>query len=154
MKISELTRESLLIPKLSGKTMDEVLREMVELLAADGVVRDRAMFMRLVLEREGLCSTCLGSSVAFPHARSETIGRLTYVVGKRHASLAFPDDEHKARLFFLIAIPQFATGVYLQVLSGLAGFLHDKDLRKELVDAETPKDMLRALKRMDRHLGQ
>ena len=154
MVISELTRESLLIPKLEGKSMEEILLEMVGKLAAEGMVKDPDLFLERLLEREKLCSTNLGNGVAFPHARSEAVSRLIFAVGKRHYSVPFPDEDNKARLFFMIAVPHFATGIYLQLLSGLAGFLHNKDMRQDLMAAKTSEEMFQVLREMDKQIGK
>jgi PTS system nitrogen regulatory IIA component len=59
---------------LKGRTKDEVLAELVQLLALDG--RASETLLRVLHRRELLGSTGIGRGLAIPHSRSLVVNRL------------------------------------------------------------------------------
>ena len=56
---------------LEATTKEDVLRELVDVLADDQAIADRQDVLRVVREREKVLSTGIGHGVALPHGKSD-----------------------------------------------------------------------------------
>lgn len=135
-------------PRLTAKTKDEVLDELVSLLEKTGKVTDRAEFLRVIKEREELGSTGIGYNIAIPHARSKAITSLVGAFGISKEGVDFDAlDKEPVHLFFLLGAPQEASGDYLKALAVISRFLRRKRARQELMKAENVDDIVKIIER-------
>lgn len=121
----------------------EAIDLLVGLMAASGKLKDKDGYKRDVLTREASGTTGIGEGIAIPHAKSaavEAAGLAAMVVkdGVDYESL----DGEPARLFFMIAAPDTAADLHVEVLSRLATFLMDPNFRQSLLDAPDAKAFL------------
>jgi hypothetical protein len=75
-----LSPERIKIPLVSS-TKDEILAELVEVVARNTPVRDRGDVLRAVREREEVLSTGIGAGVAIPHGKSSAVADLARTYG-------------------------------------------------------------------------
>jgi len=134
--------EGLAVP-LRARTRDGVLRDLVELAEAAGLVYGRAELLDEVRRREDLCTTGLIPCVALPHPRHPLpydIAESFIVVGSAPGGLPFgAEDGLLTRLFFLICCKDERT--HLHVLARLMRILHRREDIDRLLDAETPDEL-------------
>lgn len=130
---------------LEGKpsSKDEAIKHLVDLMDATGNLSDKEAFRLTVMKREDEGSTGIGEGVAIPHGKSVVVknaGLATMVVrdGADFDSL----DGEPAYLFFLIAAPNEANELHLEVLSRLSTILMDEEFRKKLIQAPDVKTFL------------
>jgi PTS system fructose-specific IIC component len=136
----------LLLPNLEAKTADEAIDRLCQAMLAAGVISDLEGFKEAVEKREKIYSTAVEKGVAFPHARGHHAARLAFAVATIAKGVAMKaPDRRRTRIVFLIAVPDFSAGVYMQLLSLLAGFVHREEWREKLLEATTPKQILRLL---------
>ncbi len=64
-------------PELASDSKETAIREMAEMLAATGNVRDVDELVRVALAREAQGTTGLGESIAIPHAKTDAVTRPT-----------------------------------------------------------------------------
>ena len=69
-------------PELSGRTREEVLRDISRRLAQTGAVRDGEDLARRLIEREGLGCTGLGGGIAIPHCKLKSLSQIVVAVGR------------------------------------------------------------------------
>ena len=67
---------------LSGKTKDEILQEMVEILDKGGALNDKEEYLKVVREREATSSTGLEEGIAIPHGKTKAVKKATIAFGK------------------------------------------------------------------------
>lgn len=136
---------------LVAKTRASVLRELVGLAGAAGMVHSPKHLLREVRRREELCSTALMPGVAFPHPRHPLpydIEGSFVVVGLTPKGIGYgAADGGLTRLFFLICCKDDRT--HLHVLARLSRMLHSSAAVDELMAAPGPDEMLRALGRLE-----
>lgn len=124
--------------RLDAGGKEAVIREMAGLLARTGKVVDVEELVATALRREAQGTTGLGEEIAIPHAKTDAVsapvvGFARSVEGVEWGSL----DGTKARLVFMIAVPEAAAGdEHLRILALLSRKLMDAGFRERLSAAE------------------
>ena len=132
-------------PRLQATDKAGVIAELVELLRANGLVREPAAALRAVLEREQGFSSGLQHGIAVPHARTDVVDRLVCAVGLKPEGVAFDSlDDKPARIIVLALAPLHAAAPQLQFLAAVSQTLNDQG-RTALLACETPEDMYAVL---------
>ncbi|MFF7095032.1 fructose-specific PTS transporter subunit EIIC [Streptomyces rubradiris] len=132
---------------LGAAEKDAAIREMAELLARGGRVADVAELVATALRREEQGSTGLGEEIAIPHAKTDAVtapvvGFARSAEGVEWGSL----DGTKARLIFMIAVPEAAAGdEHLRILALLSRKLMDSGFRERLLAAPDAESVLEVL---------
>lgn len=140
-----LTLERIKIP-LESSTKDELLRELVSVVAGTGGVPDPQDLLRAVREREAVLSTGIGHGVAIPHGKSATVSELRMAAGRSVAPVEFDAlDGEPVSLFFLLVGPESAAGPHIKALSRISRLVRKDEVRQRLVAARNAEDFMRAL---------
>ncbi|MFJ4322483.1 fructose-specific PTS transporter subunit EIIC [Streptomyces tricolor] len=132
---------------LGAAEKEAAIREMAELLARSGRVADVAELVATALRREEQGSTGLGEEIAIPHAKTDAVtepvvGFARSAEGVEWGSL----DGTKARLIFMIAVPEAAAGdEHLRILALLSRKLMDAGFRERLLAAPDERAVLDVL---------
>jgi fructose-specific phosphotransferase system IIA component len=145
-----LTLDRVKIP-LQGRTKDDVLRELVSVIANGGDEQQRAELLRAVREREAVLSTGIGNGVAIPHGKSSVVPELRMAAGTVHRPVDFDAlDGQPVQLLFLLVGPESAAGPHIKALSRIARLIRNDDVRRTLLAARSPAQFLSALKEAER----
>ncbi len=137
--IVDVLDESCVKLEITARKKPEIIRELVEVLAAAEKVSDADEVTRRVLEREEMTTTGIGGGIAIPHCLSVAAPETTLAFGRRLSGAKFDAvDKRPVRLFFLMVGPPGAHNEHLRLLSRLARYLHDPRLKQALLDAEDP----------------
>jgi mannitol/fructose-specific phosphotransferase system IIA component (Ntr-type) len=144
--IARFSAANLMVPRLGATTREEVVGELVKVLAEAGFVEDPATLNELALRREAIISTAVEHGLAFPHVRDVEGGGLTFAVGMKEKGIKFgATDDHLSKIFFFIVIPTPATAFYLRLLAGLVRAFESSDARKALLECDEPLQMWKTL---------
>ncbi len=128
---------------LVSKKKNDSLKELVELLDKEGKVKDPALLLEELIERESLSSTGIGEGVALPHKLSSAMDRTVMACGVSKKGLNFDAvDKKRVHLVFLIAGPSTAAKENLVILSKLSRLLHDPGFRSRLLCSESPEKFI------------
>src|SRR5919198_5988669 len=104
MELRQFFTEDAIKLELDGTTKDDVLKELISLLALDD--KSEGMLYKMLKRRENLGSTGIGRSIAIPHCRSLVVNRLRVALGRSTAGVDFRAiDEKPVHFFFLIVAP-------------------------------------------------
>lgn len=134
--------------RLDAREKEAAIREMVGLLARSGKVADADELVRTALRREEQGTTGLGEEIAIPHAKTDAVtapvvGFARSVEGVEWGSM----DGTKARLVFMIAVPEAAAGdEHLRILALLSRKLMDAGFRDRLLAAPDESAVLGVLR--------
>jgi fructose-specific phosphotransferase system IIA component len=143
MKLSSFLREDLIQLELQSKTKNDVIQECIDLISKAGEITNKEEFKKTILEREQLETTGIGDGIAIPHGRTDAVKQLVIAFGKSKDGIDFQSlDGNPAYLYFMIASPQNASGVYLRVLAKISRLLKSYDFRTALRNAETPAQVI------------
>ena len=134
---SQLTEERIKVP-LDSLDKPGILREMCSLLASAAGALDRLDdIYRVVVERESILSTAVGSGIALPHGKCAGLRRLEIVAGTTKEPVEFDAvDGDPVRLIVMMVGPPSAAGYHVKTLGHISRTLRDVELRTKLCGAE------------------
>ncbi len=146
MRIIDLLNEKGI--DLAGKpaSKEETIQTLVQLMANTGTIDDSEVFKKAVMAREAEGSTGIGEGVAIPHGKSPVVkdAGLSAMVVREGTDFEALDGE-LAYLFFMIAAPEAANTLHLEVLSRLSTILMDEEFRMRLIAATDVKTFLKLI---------
>jgi mannitol/fructose-specific phosphotransferase system IIA component (Ntr-type) len=134
---------------LKGKIKEDIIKELVDVLAAKGKLLDRNQVLADVLEREITMSTGMDHGIALPHAKTDGIAETSVVVGIKKEGIDFESmDGQPSQLFVLIVSPKKDCGLYVQFLAAVGAILRDKEIRETVINSDSPQDAVSLLKKL------
>jgi mannitol/fructose-specific phosphotransferase system IIA component (Ntr-type) len=153
--LSELLSQATIILDLKSADREAVLAELVNQIPQLAERPDaRQTLLRALHEREQLYSTGIGDGVALPHSRNALVGLVdepSMVFGRHKKGIAYGAiDGIPARLFFLLIAPTVTQ--HLAILGRLGRLLRDPKLRKHLLTAEKPENVLALIREAEAKL--
>lgn len=91
MKLSDIIVPEAIVPQLKARTRDETITELVEALAAAGVVpkRNVSEIIKAVVKRESQATTGIGKGIALPHAKLKNIRKPVGTIGQSSEGIDF-----------------------------------------------------------------
>jgi len=143
--LSELLDDKQVALQLRARKPASALREIVQLLAANGKIDNPKKFLEQVLAREMKNPSTVEHGVVFPHARTDLVNQIVIGIGRSRAGIPFADGR-RAQLIFVIAVPQQLVNDYVICVGALARIVADEVTRTALLQAETPRQFIDALK--------
>jgi len=140
---------------IPGKTKEEVIRELVNRITEKkAVLKNPDQFYEEVLERERLGSTGIGEGVAIPHARTDNVGKMIVVFARTRDAIDFnSDDKRPVRLLFMIAVPVRGLKSYLTTLAKISRIVRQEKVRRMLLEASSPEDVIRVIQMAEKEIS-
>jgi mannitol/fructose-specific phosphotransferase system IIA component (Ntr-type) len=143
--LSELLDERQVALRLRSRKLSNALREIVQLLAQNRKINDGENFLQQILAREQAHPSVVENGVAFPHARTDLVDEIVIGIGRSRAGIPIGTDHRRARLIFVIGVPERLVNNYLIYVGTLARLVRDDSIRSALLKAQTPREFLDAL---------
>jgi len=143
--LSELLDEKQVILRLRSRKLPNALREVIQLLAQNGKIDDADGFFEQVLAREQAHPSAVENGVAFPHARTDLVDEIVIGIGRSRAGIPIGADHQRARLIFVIGVPERLLNDYLVCVGTLARLVKHDAIRSRLLQAETPREFIDVL---------
>lgn len=130
---------------MQAEDKNAAIEELAELLYKEHVLKDKANYIKNVLEREAQVPTNLENGVALPHGKSDAVLRPAVAIGISKRGIRFEEGSPVSRVIFLIAMPNDADDTHITLLSGITSRLLDCDCLDNLKEAKRPEDILSLL---------
>lgn len=132
---------------LDARSKEAAIREMAALLAGTGKVTDVDELVATALRREEQGTTGLGEEIAIPHAKTDAVTAPVVGFARSEEGIEWgSSDGTKARLVFMIAVPEAAAGdEHLRILALLSRKLMDPGFRERLTAAPDKEAVLEVL---------
>jgi PTS system nitrogen regulatory IIA component len=131
---------------LKAETKEELLAEMVDLLANSGHVQDKAAVLKAVSEREKRMSTGMQNGIAIPHGKTDAVDCLIAALGIKRDGIDFGAlDGQPSTIFVMTVSPDSRTGPHIQFLAEISRPLNDASTRSRILSATAPEEVLRLL---------
>ena len=143
--LPELLDERQVLLRLSSRKLPNALREIIQLLAQNRKIDDAKRFFEQVLVREQEHPSVVENGVAFPHARTDLVDEIVIGIGRSRAGIPAGPDQKRARLIFVIGVPERLVNDYLICVGTLARLAKDDAKRSRLLHAQTPQEFIEAL---------
>lgn len=149
--ISAILRTEAVSLSIRGKKKPQIMRELVELLAGTGIVKNSVSVTQEVIAREELATTGIGGGIAIPHCLSPDVTETAIAFGRRIPGAKFDAvDRQPVQLFFLMVGLPGSHNEHLRLLSKLARHLHDPDMKAGLLAAATPAEVVALFAKRER----
>lgn len=128
------------IVDLKATNKEEALRELVDVLAESPDVTDRDELLHAIFEREKVISTGVGIEVALPHVKIPSVKNFVIAIGRSHKGIDFESlDEKPVYIVVMIGANDKQAGDFLKVLAKLVLKLKNRNFRKQVMFAKSPK---------------
>lgn len=146
MRISELLSKESISLSMNPTTKSEAIEMMVELMVKSGNIADKKTYMSAVFKREEEGTTGIGEGIAIPHAKCDAVKSPALAAAVIKDGVDYDSlDGEKVRLIFLIAAPDTADNVHLDVLSRLSTLLMDEKFSSDLISCSTSEEFLQII---------
>ncbi len=144
--LQNLLHPELVRLRLGATTKDAVMRELLDVLAAADLLKNRAEVERVILDRERAMSTGMENGIAIPHGKTDTVDNLLVAIGLQPNGVDFTAvDGQPSRIFVLVVSPLRGTGPHLRFMAEISKILRNPQLRARLLAATTPDEVVHLL---------
>ena len=143
--LADLLDENDVTLQLRSRKPANAVREIIQLLTNNGKIDNAGKFLEQVLLREQAHPSVVEYSVAFPHARTDLVDQIVIGIGRSRAGIPFGESGTRARLIFVIGVPERLVNDYLICVGTLARLVKDDATRSALLHAQTSREFLDAL---------
>lgn len=146
MRITDLLKKEGIELDVKVSNKQEAIDKLVELMANTGNLADKEEYKKTVMAREELSTTGIGDGIAIPHGKTSAVKRagLSSMVVKDGVDYDSLDGQD-AKLFFMIAAPEAADNLHLEVLARLSTILMDESFRETLINASSKEEFLKLI---------
>jgi mannitol/fructose-specific phosphotransferase system IIA component (Ntr-type) len=132
---------------LKGTSKEEILEEMVGVLARAPEVSDQKAFLQAILERESILSTGIGLGIAVPHAKIASVKTLVAALGKTRRGISYGSlDDQPVHIVVMIGASDSQQTDYIRALARVTLLLKNEKIREAVVGAESPEKIYEILK--------
>ena len=143
--LTDLLDEKQVTLRLRSRKAPNAIREIIELLAQNGKIDNPDAFFEKVLAREQAHPSVVENGAAFPHARTDLVDEIVVGMGRSRAGIPFGHNGVRARLIFVIGVPERLVNDYLICVGTLVRLVRDDATRLALLNAQTPREFIEAL---------
>lgn len=150
MTIRDLLRKESIQLNGTATGKNDLLDQMVALMAKGGNIADLETYKKGVYERESEGTTGIGEGIAIPHCKSDAVSEPGLAAMVLPQGVDFDSlDGEPVNLVFLIAAPNTKDNVHLDVLSKLSVLLMDENFTTALRQAKTVEEFLQVIDRTE-----
>jgi len=143
--LRDYLKPELLEPNLKGNSKQEIIDELLDMLAAENMLGDVELARQAVLARENQMSTGMEDGVAIPHGRTDAVENLVCAAGIVREGVDFGSADGKPTQIIVMAItPESGSDPYLQLAAAIIGVLHGSG-RARVLAAKTNQELYNAL---------
>ena len=131
---------------LKGTSKEEIIDELLDMLAQAGKVKDKAVARACVLDRERKMSTGMKHGIAIPHGKTDSVSDLVACIGISDHPVDFDSlDQEPCRIFIMTLSPIDKTGPHLQFLAEVSLLFKSAEKRQEILNTTDKSDIIRIL---------
>jgi fructose-specific phosphotransferase system IIA component len=142
MRLSEMLKPQNIKLGLEAAAKTDAIKELVDLLAANGEVHDPSKVLDAVLERETTRTTGIGNGLAIPHGKCTGTDHLVMALGKARDPIDFQAiDGRPVTWIWLLTSPPDKTGPHIHALARISRLMTIDKFRQALAGANTPQEV-------------
>jgi PTS system nitrogen regulatory IIA component len=154
MRLAELVTPAQVSVGLCPGDKREVLGELARLLASGDTRIGAAEYHRVLLERESLRTTGVGTGVAIPHGKVPGLDRMRMAVALSRGGVDFAAaDSRPVHIFVALATPTSSTGGHLKTLARIARLCTSERFRARVLECESAGEAYDVIIEEDERLG-
>ena len=135
MDLDDFLGPRLIVVDLRSESKREAIEELIaHLVAAQKMTAEhKDKISTVVHKRESAMSTGIGFGIALPHAATDLVADVVWVVGRSKKGIQFDAPDGKpVNLVMLFLVPTGQFQMHANTLANIAKFLHREDFRDGL----------------------
>jgi nitrogen PTS system EIIA component len=145
MTLHDLVAPNAILAALKANNKKQVIQEL-SARAAELTGQNERAILEILLQREKLGSTAVGSGVAIPHGKLPKLGRLFGLFARLERAVDFEAlDGQAVDLVFLLLAPESAGADHLKALARVARLLRDPEIARRLRESRDADALYAAL---------
>ena len=145
MEINDLISSETVVANLHATSKKQLLQELSRRAADVTGEHERAIF-DVLMERERLGTTGVGSGIAIPHGKLQSLEKLHGLFARLDQPVDFQAiDERPVDLIFLLLAPESAGAAHLKALARVSRILRDGKVCEKLRGTDKPDALLAIL---------
>jgi PTS system nitrogen regulatory IIA component len=138
MEIADLITPRSVVPQLRVANKKQALQELSRRAAAALGLSERTIY-DVLIERERLGSTGIGTGIAVPHAKPPGLANLSGFFARLDRPIPFEAvDDQPVDLIFLLLAPEGAGADHLKALALVTRLLRDRTVCEKLRGTDNP----------------
>lgn len=119
------------------------INEIVDLLNNNNILNDKEQYKTAILKRESESTTGIGFGIAIPHAKSDAVNQAAVAIAISPTGVDFESaDNTPVKIIFMIAVPNDANDMHLQILAKLSRKLINPVFRNQLINSQSTEELL------------
>jgi fructose-specific phosphotransferase system IIA component len=147
MKLLDILSVECIKAPLESTRKQDVINELVDVLAEAGRIVDADSLKAAVWEREQTRTTGIGHGLAIPHGKCLGMDELAMALGKPAEPIDFDAiDSQPVSLVVLLASPPDKRSEHIQALARISRLMTMEDFRDQIYAASTPEEIFELLK--------
>ncbi|MDL2209520.1 PTS sugar transporter subunit IIA [Desulfovibrio sp. OttesenSCG-928-O18] len=140
MQLSDYLYGECTVANLAARNKAAALAELAGAAAATGL--DRETVEAVLLEREQMGSTAVGSGYAIPHGKIPGLEKMRLIFARSIEGIDFAAPDGKmCHFFFVVLAPEGAAGQHLGLLGAIARLARDATFTSRLRQAKTADEL-------------
>ena len=149
MKILEVLPKEAILDDLKAQNKKGILEELVVPLVGKTGLNAEDL-VRVLMERERLGSTGIGSGIGIPHGKIKDLETLVLGFGLSRKGINFESiDGQPTHIFFVLITPEDSTGLHLKLLARISRILKNDHFKERLMNAADQDEIYEIIKQED-----
>ena len=146
MNLIDILNPECICSPLKATDKQEVINELVDVLAGCGQVSDADSLKDAVWTREQTRTTGIGHGLAIPHGKCSSMKGLAIAIGKPAEPIDFEAiDSQPVQLVVLLASPPDKTSDHIQALAHISRLMNDSGFREEIYQSKSSDDIYKLI---------
>src|SRR5215213_9638483 len=153
MRLTDILKAQNIKIPLDAKTKNDAIAELVNLLAANGEVKEAKKVLDSVLDRAATRTTGIGNGLAIPHGKCNGTDHPVMAIGRPAAPIDFQAiDGRPVNLIWLLSSPPDKTGPHIHALARISRLMTIDRFRQALATAKSAQEIYDAIVQQENSL--
>jgi fructose-specific phosphotransferase system IIA component len=150
MTLTQILQPNCVKVPVENKEKEAAITELVDLLAANGLLLNRDEALDAVLTREKIRSTGTGAGIAIPHGKCNAVKEIVMAIGIAHEPIEFDSVDGKpVSILILLVSPLDQTGPHIQALAAISKVMLNEESRQTFEKASSADDVYNLLNEIE-----
>ncbi len=142
----DLLNKKTIAVKMKASSKDELLKNMMDLAAESGNVKNRQKALDEIMQRERVMSTGIGHSIALPHAKTDAVDEMTVAIATMETPVDFDSLDNKpVEIIFLLLGQTSNITEHLKTISEISQLLNCGETKDKMLSAESNEELMKIL---------
>ncbi len=143
MKLKNVLNENVVKINLESTKKDDIIKELLNILTENKLVKDVALAYSDIMSRETKMSTGIQHGVAIPHAKTKAVTQLTACIGIKKEGIDFNAlDGELSNIFIMTLSPSDHIGPHVQFLAEISRIIKTEEARQSILSATSAAEVL------------